>query len=80
MNGRQIGEARRLLGWSSEDLAAAARVALKATVTAEHQADGVAIPRRQETALRRALEAAGVEFVTGDDGGAGVRLKKSVVE
>jgi transcriptional regulator with XRE-family HTH domain len=69
----QVKAARKLLGWSREDLASHAGV--KDTTIAlfeggEHQSpDWVAM------LIRRALEAAGVEFMNG--GQPGVRLRKA---
>lgn len=68
----QIRAARGLLNWSQTDLARAAGLSRptidrseRATVSAEAVA-----------AIRHALEAAGVEFIAENGGGAGVRLRR----
>ncbi|MEP9379029.1 transcriptional regulator [Aquabacter sp. CN5-332] len=67
-SGRQIAAARALLGLSPGQVAAAARVAVEDVAKAEAGVDGAAT-----TALRAALEAAGIEFI--DGGAPGVRLR-----
>ena len=71
ITGREILQARLLVRWSLQQLARAARLPLNTVMRAElmdQQAVGTAV---HAIALRKALEAAGVEF-----GGAGVRLRK----
>ncbi|MBM2293468.1 helix-turn-helix domain-containing protein [Sulfitobacter pseudonitzschiae] len=72
---RQVKAARALLGWSQPDLASASGVSLP-TIKRLETTDGP-IGGREETAnaIRAALEAAGVEFIAENGGGAGVRLK-----
>ncbi|MBK5957161.1 transcriptional regulator [Rhodoplanes elegans] len=72
---RQIKAARALLGWTQDDLAAAAAVSIP-TIKRLESKDG-AIGGRDETAtkLRTALELAGIEFIEEDSGGVGVRLR-----
>ncbi len=70
----QIRAARALLGWSQEDLVAASGVPKRTVVRLELQ-EG-APQRRTVAAIRQALEAAGVEFIPENGGGAGVRLRK----
>ncbi len=69
----QIRAGRSLLGWSQEQLAAAAGISISSVRDVESQkrpADSSAV-----TAIRQTLENAGVIFVTGDDqAGPGVRL------
>jgi transcriptional regulator with XRE-family HTH domain len=69
---RQIKAARALLGWSQEDLAAAAGVSVP-TVKRLEAADGL-LGGREDTGLklRSALQGAGVEFTNGNQ--PGVRL------
>jgi transcriptional regulator with XRE-family HTH domain len=76
---RQIKAARALLAWSQSDLARASSVS-EPTIKRLEANDGE-IGGRSETAekIRAALEAAGVEFIPENGGGAGVRLKKSHV-
>jgi transcriptional regulator with XRE-family HTH domain len=66
----QCRAARALLGWSQDDLATASKVA-KATI-ANFELGKSAPYKRTLEDLRRALEAAGVEFTNGDQ--PGVRL------
>jgi transcriptional regulator with XRE-family HTH domain len=76
---RQIKAARALLAWSQGDLARASNVS-EPTIKRLEANDGE-IGGRSETAekIRAALEAAGVEFIPENGSGAGVRLKKGVV-
>jgi transcriptional regulator with XRE-family HTH domain len=70
----QSRAARALIGWSREDLAKASNVSLRTIVDFERAARE---PHAATlSALRLALEAAGVEFISENGGGAGVRLKK----
>lgn len=74
----QIRAARALLNWSQADLAAASGVALQSIKNIE---TGKTDPRLSTaTALCRALEAAGVEFIAENGGGPGVRLAKCTKE
>jgi transcriptional regulator with XRE-family HTH domain len=71
---RQCRAARALLDWSQQDLADRARVGI---VTIRQLEAGVHEPRRATLdVVRRALEAAGVDFIDENGGGAGVRLRK----
>lgn len=71
----QIRAARAILGLSQPDIANAAKVSTMTIKRAEGSgkpgasADAIA-------AIRAALEAAGVEFIAENGGGAGVRLRK----
>lgn len=73
---RQVKAARALLSWSQSDLAAASGVS-EPTIKRLEASDGE-IGGRAATAeaIRAALEAAGVEFIAENGGGAGVRLRK----
>jgi transcriptional regulator with XRE-family HTH domain len=73
ITGSQVRMARAALKMSVRELAAAAQVAPNTVTRVE--AD---LPSNTSTllALRKVLEAAGVEFIPEDGGGAGVRLKK----
>ena len=65
--------ARALLNWSQAELEAAAKVAKKTIADFER---GSRQPHpRTIAAIRTALEAAGVEFIAENGGGAGVRLR-----
>ena len=74
---RQVKAGRALLGWSQDDLAAAAEISLP-TIKRLEAGDG-ALGGRSETSdkITQALAAAGIEFIDENGGGAGVRLKKS---
>ncbi|MGR3804819.1 helix-turn-helix domain-containing protein [Marinibacterium profundimaris] len=69
----QIRAARGLLNWTVRDLAEKAGVHRNTVTRAETDANG---PGTAQAAIRAALEAAGVEFIPENGGGAGVRLKK----
>jgi hypothetical protein len=72
----QMRAARALLRWSAVDLAKASKVGV-ATIRRVEVVDGeIPVTLANEAALRRALEAAGVEFIDENGGGAGVRLRK----
>jgi transcriptional regulator with XRE-family HTH domain len=73
---KQVKAARALLGWSQEELAAAAKVSIP-TIKRLEAHDG-ALGGRHETGtkIRLALETAGVEFIDENGGGPGVRLRK----
>ena len=74
--GRQLAAARVLLGLSQPDVAAAASVSVP-TLKRMEASDGAAVGMTNNVAaVMRALEAAGVEFVAENGGGAGVRLRK----
>ena len=63
-----------MLGLSQADLEAASRVAKKSIADFEREATKPQ-PRTLD-ALQTALEAAGVQFISENGGGAGVRLRK----
>jgi transcriptional regulator with XRE-family HTH domain len=70
----QVRAARALLDWSREHLSAQAGVPLR---TLDRMESGIGTPQRRTlAAIRAALEAAGVEFIAENGGGAGVRLRK----
>lgn len=73
---RQVKAARALLAWSQHDLAKASGVSYP-TIARLEQSDG-ALGGRASTveAIRNALEAAGVQFIDENGGGAGVRLRE----
>ena len=75
----QMRAARALLRWSAVDLAEKSSLGI-ATVQRAEASDGVpSMTRANMAAIRRALEAAGVEFIPENGGGAGVRLRKHVL-
>ena len=76
LTGRQFREGRLLAGMEQVDLARDAGVALSLVVRVE-AVDGMAMMRKPDAvAVRSVLEAAGVEFIPDNGGGAGVRLRK----
>jgi hypothetical protein len=74
--GFQIRAARAVLGWSAEDLARASSVSLRTIRRAELSDVHTNMTVANEQAVRRALEAAGVEFIDENGGGRGVRFRK----
>jgi transcriptional regulator with XRE-family HTH domain len=71
----QCRAARGLIGWSQQDLAKNAGVG---TVAVHQLENGTSQPRRATLdVIKRAFEAAGVEFIDENGGGAGVRLRKA---
>ena len=74
---RQIKAARALLGWSQEQLAAAANMSIPTIKRLEAQ-DGP-LGGRAETGnkIEAALEKADIEFIDENGGGPGVRLRRS---
>ena len=73
----QIRAARSLIRWSAEDLARESSLSV-ATIRRAELADGeTSMTVANNLAGRRALEAAGVEFIDENGGGPGVRLRKS---
>jgi transcriptional regulator with XRE-family HTH domain len=75
---RQIKAARALLAWSQDQLAVAAGVSIPTIKRLE--ADDGPLGGRDETGvkIRQALENAGVEFLSENGSGPGVRLKKAL--
>ena len=72
---QQCRAARGLLDWSQQDLADKARIGI---VTVRQLEAGGHEPRPATLeVVRRALEAAGVEFIDANGGGPGVRLRES---
>ena len=70
----QCRAARGLLAWSQQELAQKAGVG----VVTVHQLEAASSQPRRSTldVIRRAFEAAGVQFIDGDGGGPGGRLRK----
>jgi len=71
----QIRAARALLRWRAEDLACESSVGIATIRRAELAQDVTSLTAANDLALRRALEAAGVEFIDENGGGPGVRLR-----
>jgi hypothetical protein len=77
LSSAQLRAARALLRWSALDLAMASKVGV-ATVRRVEVMDGeIPVTPANKEALRRALEAGGVEFIDENGGGPGVRLRSS---
>ncbi len=74
LTGGQIRAARGFLDWSARELAQAANLGLS---TVQRVEASVAITAANMDALRRTLEAAGIEFIPENGGGVGLRLRKS---
>ena len=75
LSGGQIRAARALLRWSTEELARQASLGLNTIKRAEAKDGKTSLTAANELAIRRACEAAGVEFTNGDQ--PGVRLTKT---
>jgi hypothetical protein len=65
-----------LLRWEQKDLAGASGVSLPSIKRLETQPGSLSAQDRTIEAIARALEKAGVEFISENGGGAGVRLAK----
>lgn len=74
MTPAQCRAARGLIKWNQDDLATAAKVSV---VTVRNFENEKSSPQRATiVVMNRALEAAGVEFIPENGGGAGVRLRR----
>ena len=74
----QIRAARALIRWSAEDLARESALGVATIRRAELRDNETKLTAANDLAIRRALEAAGVEFIDGSEKeGRGVRLKTS---
>ena len=71
-----IRAARALLRWEQRDLEVASSVSLPTIKRLESKPGVMAAHLSTVVALRKALEAAGVEFIDENGGGPGVRLRK----
>jgi hypothetical protein len=72
----QIRAARALLRWSAVDLARESALGITTIRRAELADEKTSMTIANDLAVRRTLEAAGVEFIEENGGGPGVRLKK----
>ncbi len=72
----QIREASALLGWKAPMLSRRARVSYKVALNARRHDGSWAVSGLDLSAIRQAFEAAGVEFLSNNDGGVGVRLRE----
>jgi hypothetical protein len=73
----QIRAARALLRWSAEDLARHCALGVTTIRRAELTEEMTAMTASNDLAVRRAFEAAGVDFIDENGGGVGVRLRKA---
>jgi transcriptional regulator with XRE-family HTH domain len=72
----QIRAARSLIRWTADELAAASALSVATIRRAELKESETSLTAANDLAIRRALEAAGVEFIDENGGGPGVRLRK----
>jgi hypothetical protein len=72
----QIRAGRALLRWNADDLARASALGINTIRRAELAEDLPSLTTANDLAVRRAFEAAGVEFIDENGGGPGVRLRK----
>jgi len=73
----QIRAARALVRWRAQDLARESSVGIATIRRAELAIEATSMTAANDLAIRRALEAAGVEFIDENGGGPGVRLRTS---
>ena len=76
LTSEQVRAARALLRWEQRDLAEASGISLPSVKRLETQPGALAAQERTIMELRKALERAGVEFISENGGGSGVRLRK----
>ena len=76
LSSAQIRAGRALLRWTAEDLARASALGVNTIRRAEIAERQTSLTAANDLAVRRALEAAGVEFIDGNGSGPGVRLRK----
>lgn len=73
---RQIKAARALLAWSQEDLGEKTGVSIPTIKRLEARDGDLGGRRATRDKITSALEAAGIEFIDENGGGAGVRLRR----
>jgi transcriptional regulator with XRE-family HTH domain len=76
----QIRAARALIRWSAQDLARVTKIGIATIRRAELTEDQTSLTPANDQAIRRALEEAGVEFISGNGGGPGVRLQEPIAK
>jgi hypothetical protein len=76
LSSAQIRAARALLRWSAQDLARQSVLGVNTIRRAEVAEERIALTAANNLAIRRAFEAAGIEFIDENGGGPGARLKK----
>src|SRR5687768_6276017 len=72
----QIRAGRALIRWTAEDLARESSLSVTTIRRAELTEDETSMTAANDLAVRRALEAIGVEFIEENGGGPGVRLRQ----
>jgi hypothetical protein len=72
----QMRAARALIRWTAEDLARETALSVTTIRRAELTQVETSMTAANDLAVRRAIEAAGVEFIDENGGGPGVRLRK----
>ena len=72
----QIRAGRALIRWSADDLSRASTISVATIRRAELTEGQTSLTAANNLAIRHALEAAGVEFIDENGGGAGVRLRE----
>jgi hypothetical protein len=72
----QIRAGRAFLRWRAKDLARESAVGVATIRRAELTEDETSMTAPNDLSIRRALEAAGVEFIDDNGGGPGVRLRQ----
>jgi predicted transcriptional regulator len=75
LTSEQIRAARALLRWEQKDLASASGVSLPSIKRLEAKPGPMNAHGPTLAALSRAIEEAGVQFIPGNGGGPGVRLR-----
>jgi hypothetical protein len=76
LSSAQIRAARALLRWSALDLAREAALGVNTIRRAEVAEEDISLTAANNLAIRRAFEAAGIEFIDENGGGAGVRFRR----
>lgn len=76
MTANQLRAARALIGWEQSKVAEAAGISLPTIKRMEGSAGPVRGNYETVSKVKRALEAAGIEFIAENGGGAGVRLRR----
>jgi len=76
LTGSQIRAGRALVRWSAGQLARESNLGINTIRRAEVSENETSMTAANDLAVRRALEAAGVEFIEENGGGPGVRLRK----
>src|SRR5437868_6509193 len=78
ITGAQIRAARALIRWSAEELATNCKLGVATIRRAEAQDGIVSMTYANADAIRQAFETAGVQFISQNGGGPGVRLRHPI--